>query len=115
MNLSFFFFQAEDGIRDLTVTGVQTCALPIYQLGGNFSFSDNDRPNLFVLSGLYRGPFGINVGALLRAYSGLPFSPTINSSADANGDGIRGNDRAYIPRDRNDITIDGNGGAAGVR
>src|SRR2546430_11865614 len=27
----FFFFQAEDGIRDLTVTGVQTCALPIYR------------------------------------------------------------------------------------
>src|SRR2546430_4313405 len=27
--LSFFSFQAEDGIRDLTVTGVQTCALPI--------------------------------------------------------------------------------------
>src|SRR5437867_5062304 len=25
----FFFFQAEDGIRDRTVTGVQTCALPI--------------------------------------------------------------------------------------
>src|SRR2546427_12913731 len=25
----FFFFQAEDGIRDLTVTGVRTCALPI--------------------------------------------------------------------------------------
>src|SRR2546430_8304563 len=28
-----FFFQAEDGIRDLTVTGVQTCALPISALG----------------------------------------------------------------------------------
>src|SRR2546430_6209766 len=28
-SLLFFFFQAEDGIRDLTVTGVQTCALPI--------------------------------------------------------------------------------------
>src|SRR5258708_31126006 len=27
----FFFFQAEDGIRDDLVTGVQTCALPIYQ------------------------------------------------------------------------------------
>src|SRR5256885_13923222 len=27
--LSFFFFQAEDGIRDYKVTGVQTCALPI--------------------------------------------------------------------------------------
>src|SRR3989440_4188302 len=30
--LSFFFFQAEDGIRDLIVTGVQTCALPICEL-----------------------------------------------------------------------------------
>src|SRR5258708_17759674 len=28
----FFFFQAEDGIRDDLVTGVQTCALPIYRL-----------------------------------------------------------------------------------
>src|SRR6266566_8945637 len=27
----FFFFQAEDGIRDYKVTGVQTCALPIYE------------------------------------------------------------------------------------
>src|SRR5205085_3867233 len=31
-----FFFQAEDGIRDLTVTGVQTCALPIYFGGPDF-------------------------------------------------------------------------------
>src|SRR2546430_10795797 len=30
--LCVFFFQAEDGIRDLTVTGVQTCALPISAL-----------------------------------------------------------------------------------
>src|SRR3989441_7658861 len=30
----FFFFQAEDGIRDKLVTGVQTCALPISRLGG---------------------------------------------------------------------------------
>src|SRR2546430_4339155 len=29
--VSVFFFQAEDGIRALTVTGVQTCALPIYE------------------------------------------------------------------------------------
>src|SRR5256885_11543113 len=28
-HMSFFFFQAEDGIRDYKVTGVQTCALPI--------------------------------------------------------------------------------------
>src|SRR5688572_30971480 len=30
-----FFFQAEDGIRDLTVTGVQTCALPISRVEGS--------------------------------------------------------------------------------
>src|SRR5256885_11683026 len=36
--LVFFFFQAEDGIRDYKVTGVQTCALPIFLLiaAGNF-------------------------------------------------------------------------------
>src|SRR3989441_11577095 len=30
VSVFFFFFQAEDGIRDKLVTGVQTCALPIY-------------------------------------------------------------------------------------
>src|SRR5690606_41206424 len=30
LSFLFFFFQAEDGIRDFHVTGVQTCALPIY-------------------------------------------------------------------------------------
>src|SRR3989475_6650672 len=34
INCFFFFFQAEDGIRDLTVTGVQTCALPISNCKG---------------------------------------------------------------------------------
>src|SRR2546422_11096528 len=33
----FFFFQAEDGIRDVAVTGVQTCALPIWPLGQGIS------------------------------------------------------------------------------
>src|SRR5262249_58447720 len=32
LTLLCFFFQAEDGIRDWSVTGVQTCALPIYHL-----------------------------------------------------------------------------------
>src|SRR5690348_15606109 len=35
----FFFFQAEDGIRDGRVTGVQTCALPIYNVGNTISIS----------------------------------------------------------------------------
>src|SRR2546429_4381990 len=41
---SFFFFQAEDGIRDVAVTGVQTCALPIWTdvdpLPQNLSLAD---------------------------------------------------------------------------
>src|SRR5687768_14670525 len=35
----FFFFQAEDGIRDVAVTGVQTCALPIFSPFPTFSIS----------------------------------------------------------------------------
>src|SRR3989337_487607 len=51
--LTVFFFQAEDGIRDATVTGVQTCALPIYhptQTG----------------RGIMRGPFSAQVVRLER-------------------------------------------------
>src|SRR5256884_2614942 len=45
----FFFFQAEDGIRDVAVTGVQTCALPILaeRLGGEVVACDSTQ--------LYRG------------------------------------------------------------
>src|SRR2546430_10331227 len=51
----FFFFQAEDGIRYLTVTGVQTCALPIsgasrqilgdrFQIGEGFEAEEKAHP-----------------------------------------------------------------------
>src|SRR5699024_11657174 len=38
----FFFFQAEDGIRDRNVTGVQTCALPILS-GGYWKVTRNGK------------------------------------------------------------------------
>src|SRR5207249_5753145 len=44
----FFFFQAEDGIRDRNVTGVQTCALPISQ-------PDNAPPSWVVRGGALSG------------------------------------------------------------
>src|SRR2546421_3824449 len=53
--LCFFFFQAEDGIRDLIVTGVQTCALPI------FDGPDSIRQRWGRITGL---PFGARGGAL---------------------------------------------------
>src|SRR5690606_40582238 len=37
----FFFFQAEDGIRDFHVTGVQTCALPISRSDGLLGLKEN--------------------------------------------------------------------------
>src|SRR5207248_6319757 len=46
--LFLFFFQAEDGIRDRTVTGVQTCALPILSdpklelYSGSVKINEND-------------------------------------------------------------------------
>src|SRR2546428_4691931 len=40
----FFFFQAEDGIRDLIVTGVQTCALPIYVTDADQEFQPIEWP-----------------------------------------------------------------------
>src|SRR3712207_1429337 len=44
-SVSYFFFQAEDGIRDIGVTGVQTCALPIYYYGAE------DAENVIILMG----------------------------------------------------------------
>src|SRR5256886_7061002 len=52
----FFFFQAEDGIRDLTVTGVQTCALPISSAG-------------------------VRKPALQEAYTSCPAAPVHDSAA----------------------------------
>src|SRR2546425_6959637 len=69
----FFFFQAEDGIRDKLVTGVQTCALPIWQ----FSTTRSNRmsigpfkrrsswPSSFVTGLIGWNGFFIIVGAAL--------------------------------------------------
>src|SRR2546429_2173139 len=46
---SLFFFQAEDGIRDVAVTGVQTCALPISHRGAALP-----EPNRRSPSGVFR-------------------------------------------------------------
>src|SRR3989449_10687928 len=47
MMLYFFFFQAEDGIRDVAVTGVQTCALPISKKNGVTSLVKFRNEDLF--------------------------------------------------------------------
>src|SRR5207253_4004127 len=56
----FFFFQAEDGIRDGHVTGVQTCALPIY-------------PTMIT--------FIVGLIERIRLSTSMPFSPGIRRSS----------------------------------
>src|SRR5690349_23109137 len=56
----FFFFQAEDGIRDLYVTGVQTCALPI-SLSTMQAVVEEEADPL-----QHAGPLAPVIGALLR-------------------------------------------------
>src|SRR5260370_21707797 len=64
----FFFFQAEDGIRDSSVTGVQTCALPIFPEG----FGDGVNA-AFALNGFEDDgadgviEFGLEVGEVVEA------------------------------------------------
>src|SRR5687767_2412147 len=61
----FFFFQAEDGIRDKLVTGVQTCALPISSMAVTSSFLGR--------APVSRSPF--------RNMVGVPVAPTFSASA----------------------------------
>src|SRR2546426_9299317 len=78
-----FFFQAEDGIRDYKVTGVQTCALPIYavlredvlldlhphereRIGRTVDVVNALRPGEHLRAGIERRPDDV-VGALLRS------------------------------------------------
>src|SRR5688572_31306601 len=62
----YFFFQAEDGIRDLTVTGVQTCALPIYSARARARSSPGGMPSRV------RKPLTPEA----RAFRGVPASST---------------------------------------
>src|SRR5215211_8728762 len=47
----FFFFQAEDGIRDHCVTGVQTCALPIWAWGAVYAVTPEVYPTALRATG----------------------------------------------------------------
>src|SRR3989454_1043432 len=61
--LIFFFFQAEDGIRDYKVTGVQTCALPIFHQDPITRF---DQTLLDWLRG-HAGPGGLSIARAISA------------------------------------------------
>src|SRR5258707_3752526 len=70
-NALFFFFQAEDGIRDIGVTGVQTCALPIWSIPkGTYPGVDKDVPTaaemtLFVAHEIMAEPLAYEITKVL--------------------------------------------------
>src|SRR5437870_12869460 len=74
----FFFFQAEDGIRDGHVTGVQTCALPILSASSTAAhrhFHDDLselKAKLLTMSGEAQDPLGRALDAPLRRDAALP-------------------------------------------
>src|SRR5438270_8868768 len=74
-----FFFQAEDGIRDLTVTGVQTCALPIL---GLFLGVDESYPVAIADLNPTRGVRSVRVGHLthILKHGRGPVSGAINAA-----------------------------------
>src|SRR5438445_8867125 len=76
LSCSFFFFQAEDGIRDIGVTGVQTCALPIFY-GGLSNTLTYGRFSLDLFFSFNYGNKIINAG---NAYGGDRKSTRLNSS-----------------------------------
>src|SRR6266496_5291078 len=83
VNFFFFFFQAEDGIRDLYVTGVQTCALPIYRAARHGALELNDR-----------GPIAWSVAVGAR----YPGGDALNAPRDRAA--VHGGSRRGDPRER---------------
>src|SRR6266498_2412417 len=94
ISIGIFFFQAEDGIRDADVTGVQTCALPISGSGGSWSGAGDDLMDW--LDGLPDGPSGdpqrigaeTLPGSVLRGVA-RALSGTGGQGGGARGDGGR--------------------------
>src|SRR5438270_893889 len=70
VRVSRFFFQAEDGIRDLTVTGVQTCALPIFnppvQITANAVEQRDDQSGTFLATCACEGNMHV-IGVWIRS------------------------------------------------
>ena len=100
----FFFFQAEDGIRDVAVTGVQTCALPIYS-GAITSTGNSQMANLVVTGDLtVQGTTTtVNTDDLNVKDKNITLNySTGDSSASANGAGITIQDAVSVG---NDATI----------
>src|SRR6266478_8396819 len=92
MFLFFFFFQAEDGIRDVTVTGVQTCALPILLrvAGEDRSIARETVRRVSLETNSHRGKHAL-IGAAIGAGGGLGAGIAIDNDCSPNAIVCTGN------------------------
>ena len=67
----------------------------------NLTTSLYDRPHKISLSGTVNAPFDTRFSLIYLGISGTPFTYTVGN--DVNGDGVRGNDAVYVPKDESDI------------
>src|SRR5699024_12231183 len=81
--LGYLFFQAEDGIRDRNVTGVQTCALPICLRGGCSRRASADDPDFHRVppSGATSVKAGSRIASMNHGASSGSIRPVRTSSA----------------------------------
>src|SRR5437773_11573467 len=75
----------------------------------NLRTSSFDRPDKVTISGTVNAPFGARFSLIYDGVSGTPYTYVVGG--DANADGVFGNDLVYVPRNRADMTTDGNGGS----
>ena len=94
---------------DITSSNFQFGALDGTIANRNLRTSSFDRPNKVTISGTVNAPFGARFSLIYNGVSGTPFTYVV--SGDANADGVFGNDLVYVPRNRADMTTDGNGGS----
>ncbi|HET8656509.1 MAG TPA: carboxypeptidase regulatory-like domain-containing protein [Longimicrobiaceae bacterium] len=96
-----YTYSRTDDDRIWTGGGVRGADLPTSLTGGGAwseGRSDFDVPNRVVVGAVAELPQlrALRVGALYRYRSGYPFTPGFGPGVDANGDGVRGNDPAFI-------------------
>jgi hypothetical protein len=94
---------------DITSSNFQFGALDGTIANRNLRTSSFDRPHKVSISGTVNGPFRSRFSLIYNGVSGTPFTYVV--SGDANADGVFGNDLVYVPKNRADITMDGNGGS----
>ena len=93
-NSSFSCCTSFEGLNVPTAGNPNFLGDPGDEIDGTWGPSNFERRHTFVMNALYNGPWGTRLSGIWRSQSGTPWTPTVNG--DVNGDGLGGNDRAFV-------------------